>query len=87
MTLQKLNMRLTCDAEDSSSKQQPAFLSISPKEMDYVVGWQSFEYTRVMVYNAINSHKWSTEGPCTHDGGEKEAHTGGAKFLQQEQNN
>jgi hypothetical protein len=33
----KLKHDATCDAEDNATKQQPAFLSISQKEMDDVM--------------------------------------------------
>ena len=79
-----LNMTLTCDAKDSATKQQPALLSISPKEMEDVVWRYSLEYTWIMMYNAINSDKWSAQGPCCHDRRKEETHSRGTKFLQQE---
>lgn len=35
--------------------------------------------------DAVNSHKWSTQGPCTHYWGKEETDTGCTKLLQQEQ--
>lgn len=80
-------LRFTCDAKDCATKQKPAFLSISWKKVKYVVWWYCLEDTWVMTYNAINTYKRSGEGPCTHNGGEKETHSWGTKLLKQEHNN
>lgn len=76
----------TCNAKDSATKIKPARLSVSPKEAENVVWRYSLEYTWIVVYDAVNSYKWGSQGPCSHYWRKEETHARCTKLLQQEQN-